>query len=55
MSTRAEMSVEIQDMKVRMDGPDRAFADFRQVNTSNAFRGTTQKTLEMIPASVASG
>ncbi len=48
ISTRAEISVEIQDMKVRMDGPDRAFADFRQVYTSNAFRDTTQKTLEMI-------
>ncbi len=48
ISTRAEISVEIQDMKVRMDGPDRAFVDFRQVYTSNAFRDTTQKTLEMI-------
>lgn len=48
ISTRSDISVEIQDLKIRMDGNDRAFADFRQVYTSNAFRDTTQKSLEMI-------
>lgn len=48
ISTRADISVEIQDLKIRMDGNDRAFAEFRQVYSSNAFRDTTQKTLEMI-------
>lgn len=48
ISPRTEISVEIQDLKIRMDGNDRAFAEFRQVYTSNAFRDTTQKTLELI-------
>lgn len=48
ISTRADISVEIQDLKVRMDGNDRAFAEFRQVYSSNSFRDTTQKSLEMI-------
>ncbi|HLO64252.1 MAG TPA: hypothetical protein VK165_14945, partial [Azonexus sp.] len=48
ISPRADISVEIQDLKIRMDGNDRAFAEFRQVYSSNAFRDTTQKTLEMI-------
>lgn len=48
ISTRADISVEIQDLKIRMDGNDRAFAEFRQVYSSNAFRDTTQKSLEMI-------
>lgn len=48
ISARADINVEIQDLKVRMDGNDRAFAEFRQVYSSNAFRDTTQKSLEMI-------
>ena len=48
ISPRADISVDIQDLKVRMDGNDRAFAEFRQIYSSNAFRDTTQKTLEMI-------
>lgn len=48
ISPRADISVEIQDLKIRMDGNDRAFAEFRQVYSSNAFSDTTQKTLELI-------
>jgi adhesin transport system outer membrane protein len=48
ISARGEISVEIQDLKIRLDGPDRAFAEFRQVYQSNAFSDTTQKTLELI-------
>ena len=45
---RETISVNIQEMKVRPDGNDRAFAEFRQVYQSNAYNDTTQKTLEMI-------
>jgi len=45
---RDAIKVDIQDMKVRQDGNDRAFAEFRQVYQSNIYRDTTQKTLEMI-------
>ncbi|UCV27714.1 TolC family outer membrane protein [Ferribacterium limneticum] len=48
IATRGEISVEIQDLKVRLDGNDRAFAEFRQVYQSNSYRDTTQKTLELI-------
>ncbi|MBS1145304.1 MAG: channel protein TolC [Proteobacteria bacterium] len=48
VSTRANINVEIQDMKVRMDGNDRAFAEFRQIYRSSGYNDTTQKTLEMI-------
>lgn len=48
IAARGEISVEIQDMKVRLDGNDRAFAEFRQVYQSNSYRDTTQKTLELI-------
>lgn len=51
ISTRADINVDIQDLKVRMDGNDRAFVEFRQTYSSNAFRDTTQKTLEMIRVS----
>ena len=39
---------DLQDVKVRMDGTDRAFAEFRQVYQSKGYSDTTQKTLEMI-------
>lgn len=48
ISTRGDLNVDVQDLKVRMDGNDRAFADFRQVYQSKGFNDTTQKTLEMI-------
>lgn len=48
ISTRDSIKVELQDVKVRMDGKDRAFVDFRQIYQSNQYRDTTQKTLEMI-------
>ena len=48
IAARGDIKVEIQDMKVRMDGNDRAFAEFRQVYQSRGYNDTTQKTLEMI-------
>ena len=48
IATRGEISVDVQDLKVRLDGADRAFVEFRQAYQSNAFRDTTQKSLEMI-------
>jgi adhesin transport system outer membrane protein len=48
ISPREAISVDINDLKIRMDGPDRAFAEFRQVYQSKAYSDTTQKTLEMI-------
>lgn len=42
------ISVDIQDLNVRLDGPDRATARFRQNYQSSAYRDTSQKTLEMI-------
>ena len=45
---RESINVDVQDLKIRMDGDSRAFADFRQVYQSNTFRDSTQKTLEMI-------
>ena len=51
ISARGDINVDIQDMKVRMDGNDRAFAEFRQVYQSKGYNDTTQKTLEMIKVS----
>lgn len=48
ISTRDNISVDVQEVTVRMDGKDRAFADFRQVYQSNQYRDVTKKTLEMI-------
>jgi adhesin transport system outer membrane protein len=48
IAPREAISVEIQDLKIRMDGKDRAFAEFRQVYQSKAYSDTTQKTLELI-------
>lgn len=48
IAARGEISVDIQELKVRLDGNDRAFAEFRQVYQSNSYRDTTQKTLELI-------
>lgn len=45
---RDVINVNVQDLKVRQDGNDRAFAEFRQVYQSNVYKDTTQKTLEMI-------
>jgi len=42
------INVDVQDLKVRLDGNERAFAEFRQVYQSNMYRDSTQKTLEMI-------
>jgi len=48
ITARERIHVDIQDLKIRLDGPDRAFAEFRQVYESQAFNDTTQKVLEMI-------
>ena len=48
ISTRDRIAVELQDIKVKLDGKDRAFVEFRQVYSSNLYKDTTQKTLEMI-------
>ena len=48
ISTRDDISVEVHDLQVRMDGADRAFVEFRQEYRSNAYNDTTQKRLEMI-------
>jgi adhesin transport system outer membrane protein len=48
IAPRDSINVDIQDLKVRMDGNDRAFAEFRQVYQSKGYNDTTQKTLEMI-------
>lgn len=45
---RGTISVEIHDLQVRMDGADRAFAEFRQVYHSSEYSDVTRKTLEMI-------
>lgn len=48
ITTRETISLEIQDLQIRLDGPDHAFATFRQVYHSNIYNDTTQKTLEFI-------
>lgn len=48
ISSRNAVNVDVQDLKIRMDGKNHAFADFVQVYRSNAFNDTTKKTLEMI-------
>jgi adhesin transport system outer membrane protein len=48
IAARGDINVDVQDLKVRMDGADRAFAEFRQVYQSKGYNDTTQKTLEMI-------
>ena len=48
ISTRENISVELQDVNVRMDGSDRAQVSFRQIYQSNRYSDTTQKVLEMI-------
>ncbi len=45
---RDTINVDIQDLKVRQDGTDRSFAEFRQVYRSSIYNDTTQKTLELI-------
>ncbi|WP_083518272.1 TolC family outer membrane protein [Dechloromonas denitrificans] len=48
IATRDNIGVELHDIKIRLDGPDRAFAEFRQVYQSNQYKDTTQKSLELI-------
>lgn len=45
---RGSISVEIHDLQVRMEGEDRALAEFRQVYHSSEYSDVTRKTLEMI-------
>ncbi|MBT9521656.1 MAG: TolC family protein, partial [Dechloromonas sp.] len=44
IATRDSINVDIQDLKIRLDGNDRAFAEFRQVYQSKGYNDTTQKT-----------
>jgi len=48
ITPRDSIGLEVHDLKVRLDGKDRAFAEFRQVYRSNIYSDTTQKTLELI-------
>jgi adhesin transport system outer membrane protein len=48
IAAQGEINVDVQDLKVRMDGNDRAFADFRQDYQSKRYGDVTQKTLEMV-------
>lgn len=50
-ANRNGIGVEIQDLKIREAGNERAYAEFRQVYKSNAYSDTTLKTLEMIKVS----
>ena len=47
LATRQNIVIETKDLKVRLDGNDRAFVEFRQVYQSDIYRDTIQKTLEM--------
>jgi adhesin transport system outer membrane protein len=40
--------IETKDIKVRLDGNERAVVEFRQVYQSDVYRDTIQKTLEML-------
>lgn len=48
ISSRDNISIDIQDLQVRPDGKDRARVQFRQTYRSKQFSDVTQKTLEMI-------
>jgi len=48
IATRDSINLDLQDIRIRLDGNDRAFAEFRQVYQSNRYSDTTQKTLELI-------
>jgi adhesin transport system outer membrane protein len=48
LSTRQNIVIEMKDIKVRLDGKERAVVDFRQVYQSDIYRDTIQKTLEMV-------
>jgi adhesin transport system outer membrane protein len=45
---RSTIKVDVEDLTVRQDGADRAFAEFRQLYQSDIYKDATQKTLEMI-------
>jgi len=48
ISPRERISVTVDKLRVRMDGEERAFAEFEQTYRSNIFNDRVQKTLEMI-------
>ena len=48
LSTRQNIVIETKDIKVRLDGNERAVVEFRQVYQSDVYRDTIQKTLEML-------
>ncbi|WP_298395242.1 TolC family outer membrane protein [uncultured Azonexus sp.] len=48
ISPRERISVTVDKLQVRMDGEERAFAEFEQTYRSNIFNDRVMKTLEMI-------
>lgn len=48
ITPRETISVTVEQLNVRMDGEERAFAEFQQVYRSNVFNDRVMKTLEMI-------
>ncbi|MBS1161966.1 MAG: Type secretion outer membrane protein, TolC, partial [Proteobacteria bacterium] len=46
---RDNLSISMQDMRVRQEGKDKAIVQFRQVYQSKQFSDVTLKTLEMVP------
>ena len=50
IATRDSISVDVQDIQVKMEGPERARVEFQQTYRSNIYSDTTHKTLEMIRA-----
>lgn len=48
ITPRERISVAVEKMRVRMDGEDRAFAEFEQTYRSNVFNDRVLKTLELI-------
>lgn len=48
ISPRERILVTVDKLRVRMDGEDRAFAEFEQTYRSNIFNDRVMKTLEMI-------
>jgi len=48
ITPRERISVTVEELNVRMDGEERAFAEFQQVYRSNVFNDRVLKRLEMI-------
>jgi len=48
IATRDSISVDVQEIQVKMESPERARVEFQQTYRSNIYSDTTHKTLEMI-------